>query len=111
MRRVMTVLGVMAVLALTASAAQADIYCSGNNQGNAGDTGPANGPYATTGGAVWIDTGGGPVAVDQDLNMEFMYSSSSPTGPFADLVPSNPPPSGNLAPLERRFGGWGSLCA
>jgi hypothetical protein len=42
----------------------------------------------TSGGAVWLDTGGGPVAVDQDLNMEFLGSTSA-TGPFSDLISLN----------------------
>jgi hypothetical protein len=48
--------------------------------------GPPQGPYAATGGAIWAKTGSAaPVAVDFDVNLEFLYAPTA-AGPFADLV-------------------------
>ena len=74
-------------------------YCDPGNLGNCDPAvtdippvyygsppGPSQGPYATTGGAIWIQTGiAAPVAVDFDVNLEFLYSASA-NGPFADLM-------------------------
>ena len=97
MRRVMTGLGVLVVLIFAANAADASAfaYCDPGNLENCDPNlpgnppGPSQGPYASTGGAVWIQTGSAvPVAVDFDLNLEFLYSTSA-NGPFADLVSLN----------------------
>jgi hypothetical protein len=98
MRRAMTVLGVMAVLVMAASAAQASAFafCTPGNIGNCdadfpgSPPGPSQGPYAATGGAIWIKTGSAaPVAVDFDINLEFMYSTTGANGTYADLISLN----------------------
>jgi hypothetical protein len=87
-------LGVLAIVVFAVQAADASAfaYCEPGNLENCDPNlpgsppGPSQGPYAATGGAVWIQTGSAaPVAVDFDLNLEFMYSTSA-SGPFADLV-------------------------
>jgi len=93
MRRVMAGFGVVAILVFAASAAHASAfaYCDPGNIENCDPAvsetyqgvypGPSQGPYVTSGGAVWIQTGSAaPVAVDFDVNLEFMYSTSA-SGP------------------------------
>jgi hypothetical protein len=84
MRRTMSVLGVLAVVLCSASAAQAGParLCM-DNIGNNNLS-----PTATTGGRFWIDTGDGPVLVPNDPNYtDFssdinlaMLGSATPTG-------------------------------
>jgi hypothetical protein len=101
MRQVMMGLSVLAVLFVSAPAAHASAfaYCDPGNLSNGDPSlsetyhgvypGPSQGPYAATGGAIWIKTGSAdPVAVDFDVNLEFLYSDSA-NGPFADLVSLN----------------------
>ena len=54
------------------------VVCDASNYANCDPNlpgsppGPSQGPYATTGGAIWIQSGStSPVAVDFDLNLEF----------------------------------------
>jgi hypothetical protein len=95
MRCVVLFFGVLAVVALAVSSAQASsfAYCEPGNLENADPNlpgsppGPSQGPYATTGGAIWIKTGSAaPVAVDFDINLEFLYSTTGASGPFHDLI-------------------------
>jgi hypothetical protein len=98
MRGVMMVLGVLAVVVLVGGTAQASAfaYCAPGNMANCdpefpgSPPGPSQGPYVSSGGAIWIKTGGAaPVAVDFDINFEFMYSTTGPTGTFSDLISVN----------------------
>jgi hypothetical protein len=77
---------VTGVLAVVAQAASLD-YITLNNLQNAnpGGDNPLTTPTAASGGLIWIDTGGGPAAAEQDLNMEFLGSTAQ-GGPYVDLV-------------------------
>ncbi len=88
MRRVMTLLGLAAIVVLAASAAQASSYSLPYYSGDAGfieynlfssplenGSNPTqlanwNNPNATKEGAIWINTGGGPVLEANAVNME-----------------------------------------
>ena len=81
MRRIVGVLGVAAAILIAGSVAQAvDLVCGNpDNTGNCDPNfpgsppGPSQGPYAATGGAIWIKTGSAdPIAVDFDVNLEFL---------------------------------------
>jgi hypothetical protein len=93
--------GVVAAIVMTGSVGQAaDLVCCNpgnvnNCDPNLSDTyrgiapGPPQGPYAASGGAIWVQTAGAaPVAVDFDVNLEFMYSTTE-NGGYADLVSGN----------------------
>ena len=82
MRRMMTVSCIVTIAALAASVAQATgdmgqvCFEGGSNQTN---------PYATTNGAIWLDTGSGPHLIpdsngdnmNSDINFEWLGGTSS----------------------------------
>ena len=109
MRRVMIVLGVLAIVAFVASAEQATadsigtvLLEGGNNQTN---------PYAATHGAIWMDTGSGPQIIPcnyttaTDINFEILGGTTPSNLQLLDnpAIPqytsiwllSNPDPDGN----------------
>jgi hypothetical protein len=89
MRRVLAVFAFLAILGSAAGEAHAapldyiplDILQNANVYGEA----PLTGPEATTGGLMWLDTGTGPNILTQDVNMEFLGSTTE-NGPYVDLV-------------------------
>ena len=98
MRRLMTVLGAMAVVGLTLGTACADLvgFQLGMNEfnldntnyptGNNGAAFQAGGWTATTEGALWIKTGSGsPVLNTQDLNFELDYRAT-PTSAWITIT-------------------------
>ena len=96
MRRLILVLGVMAIAGLMAGTAHAQFQFGMNyfvfentENGNEDGSGPGFQPggwNATTSGAIWISTGGAtPVLNTQDLNFELDYRST-PTSPWIDLT-------------------------
>ena len=86
MKRLMTVLGAMAVVGLMAGTACADLtnfqlgmneFCLSNCSYPMGAAFQPGGWTATTNGALWIATGGGPPVLNtQDLNFELDYRAT-----------------------------------
>jgi hypothetical protein len=91
MRRLISVLGAMAVAALTAGTAAAQFEIGMNyfyfeNVDNDGSGSDPGGWAATTEGALWISTGGAtPVLNTQDLNFQLDYRST-PTSPWTTIT-------------------------
>jgi hypothetical protein len=80
-----TVAGVLAVVAQAQSLDLDYVTLSNLVNANPGGDNPSTTPTAASGGLIWIDTGGGPAAAEQDLNMEFLGSTAQ-NGPYVDLV-------------------------
>ena len=96
MRRLISVLGVMAMVGLMSGTASAQFEYGMNyfqfdnwDNGNGDGSGPAFQPggwNATTDGAIWISTGGStPVLNTQDLNFQLDYRST-PTSPWIAIT-------------------------
>ena len=107
MRRLISVLGVMALAGPMSGTADAQFKYGMNyftfentENGNEDGSGPAFQPggwNATSDGAIWISTGGAtPLLNTQDLNFELDYRST-PTSPWVNLTAS--------IPEQRRGGG------
>ena len=90
MRSVMTALGVMAIVVLGASAVFANppqqiLVADDGSDPNGWGHSASPGWYsstATTGGALWIDTGSGPVQynIDTDVNVQLLVDAPAPYG-------------------------------
>ena len=96
MRRLLSLLGVMAIAGLMAGTASAQFQYGMNyfqfdnwDNGNGDGSGPAFQPggwNATTSGGIWISTGGNtPVLNTQDLNFQLNYRST-PTSPWIAIT-------------------------
>ena len=73
MRRVTTVLGVLAIVALAASAANADPLGAITLE-----SGASTNVHATAGGAMWLDTGSGPYIIPDGYNGALDLAQSEP---------------------------------
>ena len=85
MRQTMTVVVVVAIVAVAASAAMAggqqfQLEDFMNLPYNGGNPVLWNDPHASTGGALWIDTGGGPNLVAQDITSNCAFNAPAPYG-------------------------------
>jgi hypothetical protein len=91
MKRAMTVIGLLTILALVSGTTLATPFTGGLCLDNMNNT--STNPSATTGGLVWIDTGSGPAKLNEDINMQFLCGGAQNT--LAGLLNLNYTP--NLA--------------
>jgi hypothetical protein len=98
MRRVTVFLGVLALVALAATSAQATfvygVYmdASGGIPNNPPD---GTNPYATSNGRVWINTGSGPTLMTQDVNATLLVYDTALTTPAWTVLEGYPYNSGD----------------
>ena len=70
MKRAVTIVGLLGIMALASSSTQGTPYTGGVCIDNLNNT--STDPHATTSGLVWINTGSGPALLNQDINMELL---------------------------------------
>jgi hypothetical protein len=99
MRSILTILSALALLALATSNTGATTYYASITFDNTDNMYNTPNPNATTGGFLWINTGGGPALANNDVNMQLLGGTSPTSLSVCPIAPNCTPPPSNTTLL------------